>query len=81
MKLSSPQVSERNAPQAKARGTRLLKRRLKVGLSQMALSDSTGISKSMISRLENGERIGSFDVWRKLASTLGTTMARLTADG
>ena len=84
MKLTSPlvpQVSKKNVPAAQARGSRLLKRRLKMRLSQSALSDSTGISMSMISRLENGERIGSFQVWRKLANALGTTMGRLTSDG
>ena len=32
-------------------------------------------------RLENGDRIGSFEVWRKLAAAMGTSLARLTADG
>lgn len=79
--LRSPSVSSENAPAAEMRGVRLMKRRLKMGLSQSALADAAGMCASHVSRLENGERIGSFDVWRKLAGVLGTTMGRLTADG
>lgn len=80
LKLTSP-VSATKRSAAESRGIRLMKRRLKMGLSQQALADASGIGASHISRLENGDRIGSFEVWRKLASALGTTLARLTADG
>ena len=79
LKLTSP-ISQEKQSSAVTRGQRLMKRRLKMGLSQQALADASGIG-AHISRLENGDRIGSFEVWRKLATALGTTLARLTADG
>ena len=80
LKLTSP-ISEEKQSSAVTRGQRLMKRRLKMGMSQQALSDASGIGASHISRLENGDRIGAFEVWRKLAYAMGTTLARLTADG
>ena len=80
LKLTSP-ISEEKQSSAVTRGQRLMKRRLKMGLSQQALADASGIGASHISRLENGARIGSFEVWRKLASAMGPTLARRPADG
>ena len=80
LKLTSP-ISQEKQSSAATRGQRLMKRRLKMGMSQQSLADASGLCPSHISRLENGERIGSFEVWRKLANALGTTLARLTADG
>ena len=80
LKLTSP-ISLDKQSSAVTRGHRLMKRRLKMGLSQQSLATACGMCASHVSRLENGDRIGSFEVWRKLASTLGTTLARLTADG
>ena len=84
IKAASPSpsaISEGKKPSAVTRGHRLLKRRLKMGMTQQELCECSGIDSSHISRLENGDRIGSFEVWRKLADALGTTLARLTADG
>ena len=64
LKLTSP-ISQEKRSSALTRGQRLMKRRLKMGLSQQALADASGIGSSHISRLENGDRIGSFEVWRK----------------
>ena len=80
LKLTSP-ISQEKQSSAVTRGQRLMKRRLKMGLSQQALADASGIGASHISRLENGDRIGSFEVWRTLATALGTTWASRPAAG
>ncbi len=64
----------------KAFGQVLRDRRNQVGLSQMELSLSSGLSSSFISQIENGLRGSSLDTIDKLAKALGTTATEMVAE-
>ncbi len=48
------------------------------GLTQQALADAVGVGKSYISQLESGNKTGSLDVLRALASALNLDLDDLT---
>lgn len=48
--------------------------RLSAGLTQMQLSERSGISQADISRLENGTRNPSLNLLKRLAAAMNTTL-------
>ncbi len=58
----------------------LLERRKHAHLSMERLADSSGVSRSMISKIERAEAVPSTSVLAKLAAALGTTVADLLAE-
>lgn len=57
--------------------TELRERRRRQGLSLEALSARSGVSRSMISKVERGEAVPSTVVLSRLAEALGSTFAQL----
>lgn len=58
----------------------LRNRRTAAGLSQEALADAAGLHPTYISLLENGHRMPTLDVVRRLGVALGTTATALVAE-
>ena len=52
----------------------ILKARIKAGLTQVQLSEKTGISQADISRLENGTRNPSLSLLKRLAEAMNATL-------
>lgn len=63
-----------------ALGTRVRALRTRRGLSLEALAVAAGVSRSMLSSVERGEKVASVLVVDSIATALGTTLARLVAD-
>ena len=52
----------------------ILNARIKAGLTQVQLSEKTGISQADISRLENGTRNPSLSLLKRLAEAMNATL-------
>lgn len=61
-------------------GVRVRELRLAGGLSLDRLAASSGVSRSMISEIERGGRVPTVLVLDKIATSLGTSIARLVRD-
>lgn len=61
-------------------GTNIKEIRVQKGLSTYALSKKTGISQSVISKLENGQRKADYTTIERLAIALGVSLNRLTGE-
>ncbi|SDC91840.1 helix-turn-helix domain-containing protein [Belnapia rosea] len=68
---------EPRTAQIEALAAELRERRRRQGLSLEALSARSGVSRSMISKVERGEAVPSTVVLSRLAEALGTTFAAL----
>ncbi|WP_043361526.1 helix-turn-helix domain-containing protein [Belnapia sp. F-4-1] len=73
---ADPRAADR-AAEIEALAAELRERRRRQGLSLEALSAKSGVSRSMISKVERGEAVPSTVVLSRLAEALGTTFAAL----
>jgi len=55
-------------------GSRLSNMRVKLGLSQLELSDQCDINRTFLSRLENGKQSPSFDSLWRISATFGVSI-------
>jgi transcriptional regulator with XRE-family HTH domain len=62
-------------------GARLKQARLRQGMTLEALSEATGVSRSMISRVERGESSPTAALLVRLGSGLGISLSALLEDG
>lgn len=69
-------VKEYEAIQPEINITRvILNARIKAGMTQMELSQKSGISQADISRLENGTRNPSLNLLKRLAEAMNSTLS------
>ena len=52
----------------------MMEARIEAGMTQMELSERSGISQADISRLENGTRNPSLELLKRLAAAMNTTL-------
>lgn len=75
-----PDVVSRPQLDVVALGARVRKLRHRQGFSLEALAVAAGVSRSMLSSVERGEKVASVVVVDAVATALGTTLARLVTD-
>jgi ribosome-binding protein aMBF1 (putative translation factor) len=61
-------------------GTKILQRRLSVGLTQQQLAAASGIAQADISRIEHGQANPTTETLEALARPLGVTLDVVSAD-
>lgn len=61
-------------------GERIKNARTGAGMSQAELADKAGLSQSMISRIEQGQRDTPLSTFRRIAEALGLDPAALLQD-
>lgn len=66
-------------PEGEVFGERLRELRQKAGMSQDALAEAVGTTKSYISNLENGYKVPSLTTILRLAVSLGCRVTALTS--
>lgn len=64
----------------RAFGQRLRQARVKAGMSQSDLEETSGIPKARLSRYENGHVVPSIQTLKRLAKALGVSEASLLGD-
>ena len=81
-KIDSEPIDEFTQPEALSQfvGIELKKNRLAQHLTIQDVSELSGISRGMLSRIENGQATPSLDTLFRLSKTLGITMSNLFKD-
>ena len=78
--LPTPKAKPTRSEPAALVGTQVNRLRQAAGISPLALSQRSGVSRSMLSRIENGQVSPSVETLDRLANALGMPLSRFFAE-